>query len=136
MSKTWQNVDCTFQTLNTTNHFGNSKYTITGNPNWMVRHAPVNTVRAPNQVDFNEARDVCYLQPAGSAYDAIMNEPDDQNIAIHSVWGDEIVLKTPGLFIKATRIPATGWMVFDCVNTNGILTHIHVGHAVMNLQMT
>jgi hypothetical protein len=136
MTKTWQNVNCTFQTQNTENGFGNSQYTITGNPNRMIRYAPVNQVRAPNQVHFDEARAVCYLQPGSPSYDDIMSEGDDTKITIHSVLGESIVLKTPGRFVNATRTPATGWFVFDCFNNDGVLSRIHVGHAIINLTLT
>jgi hypothetical protein len=30
----------------------------------------------------------------------------------------------------------TGWHVFDCINNDGILSHIHVGRAAFNLHLT
>lgn len=136
MTLTWQNVNCTFQTLNTLNQFGNSQYTITGNPNRMVRYAPINRIRAPDQVNFDEARAVCYLQPGSPSYADIMSEGDDTKITVYTVLGESIVFKAPGRFVNATRTPATGWCVFDCFNNNGVLSHIHVGHAVINLTLT
>ena len=135
MPTTWQNVNCSFQTLNTLNQFGNSQYIITGNPNRMQRHAPINTVRAPNQVHFDEARAVCYLQPGSASHDDIMHETIDANVTVFSVLGESIVFKIPGRYLNATRTPATGWVVFDCFNNNGVLTHIHIGHALINLRL-
>jgi hypothetical protein len=136
MPKTWQNVNCTFETLNTLNEFGNSRYTINGNPNRMQRYAPINTVRAPNQVNFDAAKAVCYLPPGSPTEEEIMNEGNDANITIFSVVGEVILFKLPGLVMSGTRIPATGWKVFDCFNNDGILSSIHVGHAVLNLRLT
>lgn len=136
VTKTWQNVNCTFQTLNTLNQFGNSEYIITGNPNRLRRHAPINTIRAPNQVDFDAPKSVCYLQPGSPSERDIMSEGDDTKITVFTVLGESIVLKTPGRFVNATRTPATGWLVFDCFNNDGVLSNIHIGHAVINLQLT
>ena len=56
MPNTWQNVNCTFETLNTLNNLGNSQYTITGNPNRMIRYAPINRFRAPTQVHLDQPK--------------------------------------------------------------------------------
>ncbi|MBX9697968.1 MAG: hypothetical protein K2X74_00970 [Acetobacteraceae bacterium] len=131
---TWDNVACTFQTLNTENAYGNSEYTITNNPNRMVRFAPVNKKRAASQVNFDVQKSLCYLQPASFSYTGIMQEPNDANITIFDVFGDHIVFRIPGRHLWASRTPATGWYVFDCVNNGGVLSDIHVGHSVINLQ--
>ena len=52
------------------------------------------------------------------------------------VIGESILLKIPGRFVNATRTPATGWLVFDCFNNDGILSHIHVGHEIINLTLS
>ena len=65
-----------------------------------------------------------------------MSEGDDTRITVFTVLGESIVLKTPGRFVNATRTPATGWLVFDCFNNDGVLSNIHIGHAVINLQLT
>ena len=136
MANTWENVNCTFETLNTVNNLGNSQYTITGNPNRMVRYAPINRFRAPTQVNFDELKSLCYLQHGCLTEQEIMKEADDNNITIFSVVANTIVFSIPGKNLIATRIPATGWTVFDCINNDGILSHIHVGHALSNLRLT
>ena len=97
MPKVWKNVNCTFQTLNTVNQFGNSQYSITGNPNRMQRYAPINNGpgRNPNQVHFNQPKAVCYLQPGSFSETWIMNMSHDHDITIFSVLGETIALKTP-----------------------------------------
>ena len=55
----------------------------------------------------------------------------------HYILSSQVILITlPGLVLTATRIPATGWTVFYCFNNNGILSHIHLDHAIINLQLT
>ena len=137
MAKTWQNVNCTFQTLNTENNLGNSQYTITGNPNRLVRYAPVNTFRAPNQVNFDVAKSVCYLQPAGDAYKAIMGDSRDWKFSVEDVAGNDILFRYEGNILRATRQPATGWQVFDLkVTDEGTVFDTHVGHKLINLVVT
>jgi hypothetical protein len=132
MAKTWTNVQCRFQTLNTENTRGNSEYRI-----WtdrMLRNAPINVDRdgAHDQVYTFQRRAICYLEPNSLLYELIMRTPDDR-IKIADVVHDDIFVNADGTTLPARRIPAEGLITFDFDNNNGDLSHIHVGHAVLNL---
>ena len=57
----------------------------------------------------------------------------DSDITNNNVIGDQIYVELPGYIGIATRMPADGLCTFDFTNTDGELTHIHVGHALTRL---
>lgn len=126
--KTWNNTPVVFSTLNNTNTFGNSVYTVLANA--MTRHAPVNTIRAPMQVNTGNPA-ICYI-PAGNT-GPIMAERNDANITIAGVIGNDVYIQVNQVIVKATLTAAVGLTTFDAVNVNGVLTHIHVGHAIHSI---
>ncbi|GAM09406.1 hypothetical protein OR1_01684 [Geobacter sp. OR-1] len=135
MAKTWDNVQCRFQTQNTVNKRGNSEYRVWSNR--ILRCAPINMDRvgAQDQVYNFMLKAICYLVPNSSLYNLIMDTRDDDRIKIDSVVHDYIYINVDGTVLPASRKPAEGLITFDAVNENGDLSHIHVGHAVYNLKL-
>lgn len=137
MAKTWLNYACTFYTSNTENNLGDSRYVVTSNS--VVRHAPINRARSPDQVNSTHGA-ICYLVPGSNLYKEIMGEIDDRKITVAMVDGDRIHISLQRgpiepLVCECTRKPANGLVTFDFDNTNGVLSHIHVGHKVHSLKM-
>ena len=138
MAKTWQNYECTFNTENTSNTLPDSKYFVA--PNAMRRAAFVNAGpgRPHNQM-LSGSPAICYLDERSALADALMEQGDDSQVTIMAVVGDAIHVlvndvpaggHTIGI---CHRVPANGMVTFDFTNNNGVLSHIHVGHAVKNL---
>jgi len=137
MAKTWDNVPCRFWTQNTDNARGNSEYKISTNA--IVRCAPVNMDRPPyqNQVFTLKRKSICYIPPTSQLYDLIGYLPLEErnNIKIDSVVHDNVYLNVQGVILPASRRPAVGFAVFDCINNNGDLDEVHLGHDICKLQM-
>jgi hypothetical protein len=146
MGRAWKNHPCTFNTINTLNTFGNSSYVVTEDS--VTRNAPINRDRAPGQVD-NRAltRAICYLDTTGKLFKLVEREPEDSNITIHDVKGDQIWVKVHTMLKDgegallgvdpeteyygiASRVPVSGHCTFDFENKNGVLSGIHIGHKV------
>ena len=136
--KSWTNFECSFETLNTVNNFGNTKYLIFNDR--MVRTAKINLVRAPAQILIGNPS-ICYIDSNQLIYGAIMNQGDDSKIKIVSVNGNVIYVKVEGvagpngnyMIGECSRIPANGYFTFDFDNDDGSLSHVHIGHGVINL---
>ncbi len=139
MAKTWVNFECTFNTANTVNALPDSIYFVTAAG--MLRIAYVNIARAQDQL-VNIQPSVCYLDADGDLQAAIMSTPygADHKITVDSVIGDRIRVRVAdqpnagGNYIgEASRVPGNGMLTFDFKNDNGVLSKVHVGHAVKNL---
>ncbi len=138
MSKTWVNHECEFYSNNTENNLGNTRYLVASNN--MVRTAKVNLIRAPDQV-LHDNPSICYIEENSDIYDAVMQQGDDTKITISSVNGNVIIVKVSdvqgpnGNYVlgSCSRIPVNGLCTFDFNNNNGVLTGVHVGHAIMNI---
>jgi len=129
MAKTWFNYPCRFSTSNTENQLGNSAYqvTLTG----MTRFAPVNTNRAPNQLNTGNPN-ICYVAMDSELYTRIMRIPSDRDdlITIKNVILDSIIVNADAFNGLAFRKPQIGFCPFDFVNDNGTLSLVHVGHQI------
>lgn len=134
MAKTWKNRECTFHTANNTNKYGDSKYTVTKDK--MKRHAPVNTTRAPNQVNTSNPS-IAYLDPNSELYRRIMKERDDSKITVKEVIEEKDVamIELTGFVAACSLKPIETYNTFDFVNNDGVLSNIHVGHAVKDLTL-
>ena len=139
MTKTWANYPCTFSTGNTENTNGNSQYTITAER--MTRYAPINAKRAPEQVMTGNPS-ICYLTAGGLLNKAIMETDanDDHLITVVAVVGDVITVKVDRgpmepVIGDCARIPKNGLVTFDFANADGVLSYVHVGHAVILLKV-
>jgi hypothetical protein len=138
MAKTWENVPCRFWTQNTVNDRGNSEYKISTNT--LLRCAPINTGedRPHDQVFFLKRKSICYIAPTSQLYNLIGCLPleDRNDIKIDSVVHNEVYLNAQGVVLPASRIPALGYAVFDCVNNNGDLDEVHLGNDICKLEMS
>lgn len=133
MATTWENRECTFYTANTTNNLGDSKYTVT--KALMSRYAPVNTHRKPSQVNTSNPS-IAYLDPNGEMYRRVMAERDDRKITVKNVINDVALIEVhPGYVGYCSLKPVETYNTFDFVNNDGVLTHVHVGHAVKKLKV-
>jgi hypothetical protein len=61
---------------------------------------------------------------------------DRNDIKIDSVVHNEVYLNAQGVVLPASRIPALGYAVFDCVNNNGDLDEVHLGNDICKLEMS
>lgn len=135
--KTWDNVPCRFWTQNTVNDRGNSEYRIFRDR--MIRHAPINADRAgaQSQVFTFAHKSICYLDPQTHLYDLVLHTSLHRRnqITIDSVVRDLVYLNVFGVTLPAFRRPAVGLSTFDCINNDGILNRVHLGHAISRLIM-
>ena len=136
MAKTWENVSCRLWTQNTVNDRGNSEYIIFTNR--MIRCAPINIDRekAQNQVYTFKHKSICYLDPKSHLYGLIkpLSLHERNKIKIDSVAHDDIYLNVFGVVLPASRIPKVGLATFDCINNNGDLNEVHLGHKVCKIE--
>ncbi|MEX2228846.1 MAG: hypothetical protein WEB13_04315 [Dehalococcoidia bacterium] len=129
----WDNTPASFKTENTENNFGDSEYTVSATG--YQRYAPVNTVRAPNQVRFSAKRHFCYLTPGTGAYQAVMGSSDAQT-QIVAIAGSDVTFRVRGRIYVVSIDPAEGDCPFDFDYdpTTGTIAHGHVGHELYDLQ--
>lgn len=138
MAKTWQNYVCTFETSNTSNTLPDSKYLVTAIEMLRVAFVNAGPGRPPAQI-VNRVPSICFLDANSPLKTAIFRQRDDRQITIMAVVGDAIHVKVNGVpggshtIGAASRAPQNGLLTFDFTNNNGVLTHIHVGHAVKNV---
>ena len=131
MARTWENRPCTFYTANTTNNLGDSRYTVTRT--MMTRYAPVNTHRAPDQVNTSNPS-IAYLDPNSELYRRVMAQGDDRKITVKNVINDVALIEVYPSYIGYCSLkPVETYCTFDFVNDDGVLSDIHVGHAVKKL---
>ena len=141
MAKTWRNYKCTFETHNTSNDKGDSRYIVTESD--FVRLAAVNLgtdegrQRPVKQAITNvQGRAICYLKP-GSVLSEWIMESEDNDPTVDVVNRDLIIMKmgngNNAAVGVAYRKPMVGYLTFDFGNANGTLSSIHVGHAVSRI---
>lgn len=96
-----------------------------------TRHAPVNLVEAPGQVDFAATRHFTYMPSAGAVHDAVMGS-DDADITILRIEGDSVIFDISGDEHALSLVPVDGYepFDFDYNAAAGTISHGHPGHAL------
>jgi len=103
----------------------------------MTRCAPINieTKEHMDQVFTFKHKSICYIDPKSHLYKLVshLSLHDRNGIEIDSVVADSIYLNVYGPILPATRRPAVGLVTFDCINNDGDLDRVHLGHKICKL---
>ena len=96
-----------------------------------TRHATVNLVEAPGQVDFAATRHFTYMPSAGTVNTAIMSS-DDADITVLRLEGDSVIFDISGAEHALSLSPVDDYMPFDFDYNAaaGTISHGHPGHAL------
>lgn len=104
-----------------------SQYHVT--PAGYTRHAPVNLVEAPGEVDFTASRHFTYMPASGPVHTAIMSS-DDPDLTVKRIEGGSVIFDVSGTEYPLSLAPQAGYQPFDFNYdaATGSITEGHPGH--------
>ncbi|AOW20146.1 hypothetical protein [Urechidicola croceus] len=131
--KLWDNLEQVFETKNTLNNNGNSKYTVKS-PLGLIRYAPINKEREPNQVHNDKPNaQVCFFDKT-SQTEFSKQRKNSEVTAVTN--GDEVTLTTKNrqtdennVFIASLNHQSGKFATdFDYNDDKKMITRFHPGH--------